>query len=188
MTASIIQDPVLHLTLRASLALLFASAAIHKARDFPLFRETLRIYRVLPEALVPLAAGATLGAELFVAVALLAPLVGVDGASGALVLLAIYSMAIAINLARGRREIDCGCGGPASRQPISGWLLARNLLLAGVAFMVLTSVRARPLLWLDWLTMASAVGVFALAWDAGHRLLAEWERIRPHLQHAAEAE
>ena len=39
-------------------------------------------------------------------------------AAAAALLLALYAGAIGVNLARGRRDIDCGCGGPASRQPI----------------------------------------------------------------------
>jgi len=185
---SIVQDPLLQSTLRASLAALFASAALHKARDFPLFRETLRVYQVMPDVLVPLAAGMTLGAEVVVAVGVLVPSGFPHAVLGAIMLLAIYSAAIAVNLARGRRTIDCGCGGPGARQPISEWLLARNLGLVVAALVLFSPVRDRPWFWLDWFTLACAVAVFALAWDAGHRLLAEWERLRPHLQPVEESE
>ena len=42
-------------------------------------------------------------------------------------------------------------------------------------------VRARTLVWPDGLTIVCAVGMGALAWDAAHRLLAEWRRLQPHL-------
>ena len=49
---------------------------------------------------------------------------------------ALYAVAIAINLWRGRVHIGCGCGfGAASGEdpPLSWWLVARNLLLGAVA-------------------------------------------------------
>jgi hypothetical protein len=46
--------------------------------------------------------------------------------------LAIYFIAMAINMGRGRRFIDCGCGDEPS--PLSVILLGRNLLLMVVAF------------------------------------------------------
>jgi len=39
-------------------------------------------------------------------------------------LLALYTLAVVVNLARGRREIDCGCFGPAARQPLSAALVS----------------------------------------------------------------
>src|SRR5262245_53685893 len=124
-------DPVLDLTFRAGLALLFAVAALHKLRDPRGFAATLADYRLLPEGIASVAGIVLVGAELTVVVALV-----VDrraGLMGAAALLVLYAAAMAINLARGRRHIDCGCAGPAARRSSSGRLGARNLILATLA-------------------------------------------------------
>ena len=54
-------------------------------------------------------------------------------AIASMTLLAIYTGAIASNLARGRREIDCGCFASSARVPLSPWLIARNLILIAAA-------------------------------------------------------
>jgi Methylamine utilisation protein MauE len=49
-------DPVVDVTARASLALLFLSATAHKLRDVARFRATVADYRLLPRPLVSLGA------------------------------------------------------------------------------------------------------------------------------------
>lgn len=173
-----LHDPLIPLAARAALAALFLAAAAHKARDLADFRAILEAYRLLPAAWVGVAAAATAAAEVGVAAALATPAVGTLGAGGALVLLAVYSGAIAINLARGRREIDCGCGGAGARQPLTPWLLARNALLAVVALLVLVPAAPRPLVWLDGASLAGTLGALACCWVAAHRLLAAAARVR----------
>ncbi len=70
-----------------------------------------------------------------------------------LVLLTIFTGAIAINLARGRTNIDCGCFGPALRQELSGWLLLRNLFLMIVATIVILPTSRRALEAIDHVTI-----------------------------------
>jgi uncharacterized membrane protein YphA (DoxX/SURF4 family) len=50
----------------------------------------------------------------------------------AAVLLVLFSLLLAVNLARGRRP-PCGCFGSRSREPISAWSLVRNLGLLALA-------------------------------------------------------
>jgi hypothetical protein len=173
-------DPAVAAALRAGLALLFAAAALHKARDPRAFRDALAAYRVLPPAAAGAAAAAVVAAELAAAALLVAALPGAgDGAwlrrAGGLLaaaLLAVYGAAIAANLARGRRDLDCGCLGPAGRQPLSGWLVARNAALAAAALALLLPVSTRALLWPDALTVAGATLLAALVWTAAHQALA----------------
>jgi len=165
-------DPAIDLALRASLALLFAAAASHKARDPRRFRATVAEYRLLPVALVTPAAAVLLGCEIGVAATLVAPGSRATGLLGAAVLLALYGGAIAINLARGRRDLDCGCAGPAVRRPISGWLLARNAVLALVALLGLAPAAVRPLVWVDALTILGGTAALAALYAAFDRMLA----------------
>jgi len=164
-------DPVLDLVLRGALAALFASAALHKLRDAGAFRDVVRAYRLLPDAAVS-AAPVIAAAELAVAAALVLPAMRTSGALGAVALLAVYSIAIGVNLGRGRRTIDCGCGALGARQPISEWLLARNALLALAALMTLRTPVPRAIVWIDWLTVAGGVAVAACVWTAAHLLFA----------------
>jgi hypothetical protein len=87
-------------------------------------------------------------------------------------LLALYAGVIAVNLLRGRRDVDCGCAGPAARQPLSGWLLARNGALFGLGLAGIATPGARPLQWLDAFTVAVALAAAMLAYGALNRLLA----------------
>jgi hypothetical protein len=126
-------DPALALTLRAALALLLLGAAFAKLRRFAAFRAAVAGYRLLPERGVGAAALGLLAAELSLGAMLLMPTLGAPAALGAAALLLLYAGAMAVNLARGRRDVDCGCTGPGARRPIGWELVARNLLLAGVA-------------------------------------------------------
>ena len=168
-------DPVFAWVARLALALLFAHAAWHKARDLQAFRAALAGYRLLPERAVGAAALALVGLELATAAALLASRAG--GAL-ALALLGAYTLAIALNLARGRREIDCGCFGPAARQPLSGALVARNLVLLASAALALAPTSARAPHWSDALSVAGGVAFAALAFAAQGALLANAPRLR----------
>ena len=178
MPAALVHDPVLALMMRTALAVLFVSAAGHKLRARVAFQGVLHAYRLLPASFVPVAAPAIAVVELGLAVALLLPVGRTLGALGAVTLLTVYSVAIAVNLARGRRAIDCGCGAPGERQPISEWLLVRNVGLAGVALLTLASVTPRPLVWVDWLTLTGGLAVVSCAWVAAHGLAAASSRVR----------
>lgn len=163
-------DPTIDLTLRGALGLLLLAAALHKLRDPRRFTATLADYRLLPRRLAGAAAALVVGAELVVVAAL-----AVDpprGLAGAAALFALYAAAIGINLARGRRHIDCGCAGPAARRPIGGWLVARNAVLVAVALAGLVPLAPRPLVWVDGLTVIAATAALAACWTATDRLLA----------------
>lgn len=164
----VLTDTAVQLTARLALAGMFAGAAWHKMRDIGAFAATLRNYRCLPAALVPAAAVSLAACEGAGAVALLAA--PTAGAAMAMALLVLYSAAIGINLARGRRDIDCGCRGPAQRQPIGEWLLARNAALATAAGLLVLPERLRPLTLLDLFTIGAALAALALLWAAAHRL------------------
>ena len=161
-------DPAIDLTIRAALAFLFAVAATHKLRDMAAFRGTFADYRLIPDAV----AWAVPAAEAAVALLLLAPGTSAIGKAGAVALLVAYAAAIGVNLARGRRHIDCGCAGPHARRPIGAGLVVRNALLAAVALGALAPVHARPLVWIDALTVSGAVLALAALYVAADRLMA----------------
>jgi len=171
-------DPVVGHVCRGVLALVFLSAVAHKLRAPRDFLATLRGYGLVPDFAAPAAAVLLVGAELAVGAGLLAPATQRAAALGALALLGLYCASIAINLLRGRREIDCGCGGPGARQPLSAWLVLRNGCLALAALAALVPSSGRPLEALDWFTIATAAAVLYVQYLSSNLLLAYRPRTR----------
>lgn len=122
---------VLALVATAAIAFLFAAAGLAKLRHRALLPGVIANYRLLPAALAAPVALLLGPAELLVAGALLAGAVPVAHAVAAALLL-LFAGAMGINVARGRRHIDCGCGHAALRQPLGWDVVARNIALAGV--------------------------------------------------------
>jgi hypothetical protein len=170
-------DPVVGACLRAGLALLFAAAAWHKLGRVREFRAALAAYRLLPGRAVPAAAAALAAAEVAVALALLLPSLGAAGPIGAAALLLFYAGAIAVNLLRGRREIDCGCGGIAGAQPIAWGLVLRNAALSAAAAACALPLARRPLVWVDAISLVGGVAALALLYAAGDLALAHGRRL-----------
>lgn len=162
-------DPAIGFLIIGCCALLFVSAALQKLRALARFAEVLRAYRVLPEAVSQLAVLVPL-LELALGLALLVPVTRMAAAAAGAVLLALYAGAIALNLARGRRDLACGCGGSDER-PIAAWMVVRNLLLAALLGVTLVSWQVRTLSPTDLLTVAGGVVVATLLHVSLDRLL-----------------
>lgn len=163
-------DPVIALTVRAALALLFAAAAWHKVSDRTRFAASLDAYALLPARLVSPSTWLLPALECSLAIGLLYAPTRAPTAIASMALLAVYAGAIAVNLARGRREIDCGCFASSARVPLSPWLIARNLVLIAAAALLLAPVRARALVWVDPFTVLAAVLVLWLLSASAQRL------------------
>ena len=128
-------DPVVGASALLLVAAVMGGAALHKLRDGAAFRETVRDYRLLPDALAATGAVLVVLAEIAAVGLLLVPVTRSVGAILAGALLVLYAGAIGINLARGRTEIDCGCTWSGSGQTISAWLLLRNAALLPFAYL-----------------------------------------------------
>ncbi|MBX3024365.1 methylamine utilization protein MauE [bacterium] len=165
------------MVLRASLSLLLASAAWHKLRDVGAFRAAVEGYRLLPPVwTVPFAAFA-IAAECGLAVGLWLPGVGGAAALGGAALLGLYAAAMAIALRRGRRDVDCGCAGPARRQSVRPALVARNGVLIVAALLAALPAAPRALTWMDGPTIVLAPVVAAGLYLAVDGLLANGPRL-----------
>jgi Methylamine utilisation protein MauE len=147
-------DPAIANLTSAALAVIFAASGAMKLADLDLFESALANYRLVPRMIERPVAMLIPVFEFACAAAVLVPVTRAAGAVGIFALLAMFSGAIAINLARGRVNIDCGCFGPALRQELSAWMLLRNAALAAVAACALMPAAARGMLWLDWVTIA----------------------------------
>lgn len=113
---------------RLMIAAVLALAAYHAMREWAVFGGIVEQYRLAPRRLAQLAARILPPLELVAAVLLVVPVAGRAGAALGLGLMALFTTAITINLARGRVSIDCGCGG-ATGQKLSIGLVVRNLLM-----------------------------------------------------------
>jgi hypothetical protein len=166
-------DPVIATIIRFALGWLFLAASAHKLRDMTDFRSVLATYRILPERLVVVAAWLVVVAEICIGVGMLWQFsVAYIGGAG---LLLAYAGVMAINLMRGRRFIDCGCGG--ATQPLSIGLVLRNVVLAIAAVVALVPAPARPLGWLDIVSMVAGVLVLGALYAATNQLLAARARL-----------
>ncbi len=161
---------VAYMTASGLLAAVFALSVRHKIRDFPRFRASLLGYALLPVPALGMAAVMIVVLEL-AAIALLLVPVG-PGRWLAFGLLSLYTGAIAFNLARGRTEIDCGCGDQPTR--ISAWLLLRNGLLLALTLTPAPQVGMPGAG--GWLLVAVLVGLLCLFYLTVEQLLANNDR------------
>lgn len=137
-------DPVFYWTISIILAMLWCRAAINKLQASQEFAQLFAAYHLLPQSLAPSMAMILPCVELLVAVLLLLPATQIEGGLASAALLAIYAMAMALNLLRGRIHIDCGCHFGGS-QTISWRLVTRNILLACLSLILLLPVVTRML-------------------------------------------
>ena len=176
-------DPVVGASALLFVSAVVGGAALHKLRDRVTFRETVRDYRLLPDALAATGALLIVVTEISAVCLMLVPPTRSVGALLAGALLVLYAGAIAINLARGRTEIDCGCSWGAGGQGISAWLLLRNAVLLPFAFLAGSSWAGRPFGPADGLVaLAAGLGLLML-YHAADRLIANWTGLR-QLRHS----
>lgn len=171
-------NPLIALGSSLILAYVFITAARHKWRTPGEFADILQNYQVLPGPAVHPASRLLPVLECATGLALLVPAAMRQAADVAAALLLIYSAAITLNLVRGRRRIDCGCGGTALRQTLSEWLLARNAILIGLAVAAASSAPEGEMGWHAWTIAALAAATACLFYETGNQLLANRDRLR----------
>lgn len=155
--------PIIELFFRILLAIIFAGAAISKLRNRGEFHGIVRNFRLLPESVDGIFAATLPWAELAIAGLLLigGGVTAYSGAAAAALLL-VFASAIAINIARGRREIDCGCYRDGPRQGLSWFLVARNFVLASAALFVASQPTMPGLFSLAHVALATAAAAVSV--------------------------
>ena len=171
-------DPIASSVLRLGLSGLLLWSAWHKLRAASTFRAAVAGYGLVPEPLVTLTAVVIMAAELTLGFGLVIARTGSMAAVGGAVLLSTYTAAIAVNLARGRTRIDCGCGGPAGALPLSPALVVRNLVLVGLSLCAALPIAERELGLADLSVVAAATVAFAFLYAAAETALANASRWR----------
>jgi len=120
--------------LRAALGALFLYAAATKLPDMGAFAESVANYRLVPSALVPAAAVATIGLELALGLLLVTGRLPRATALVATTLLGVFTVGLAQALVRGI-DLRCGCFGGAER---ATWLtVLRDVALLAASALLL---------------------------------------------------
>lgn len=123
------------LAFRFGLGTIFFLSGLSKFPNLEAFRQVIRAYRVGPRRYSRALALTIPSVETVAGLCLLAG-VAVRGAGIAVVLmLAAFSLAVTINLVRGRR-IACGCFGTVSQREISAFAVVRNIVFIALAVVV----------------------------------------------------
>ncbi len=159
-------DPALHYLIVCLLALVFIQGSVSKLLARDEFQGVVANYRLLPAFLVAPFANVLPFAELAAGAGVLLPSTRTLAALLAAGLLLMFSLAIAVNLARGRTEIDCGCFKSALKQTISGWLILRNLFLIVAAISLWIAVGDRSIGLLDYVSVAAGSVMLFLGYFA----------------------
>lgn len=170
-------DPVFHIAVMLFLAWIMVTAGLHKIRRPLYFGFVIDDYRLLPVSAGRVIAIPLGVAEVTSGIALCVPATQSWGAALAALLFSVYFLAIAINLLRNRRDIDCGCHGPFQQQPLSGWLLLRNGVLIVLILLVSTGASSRALGWLDWWVVLGVLVSIALLYVIFETLLGNINRL-----------
>jgi hypothetical protein len=174
-------DPLVIRLIAVALGVLLLGAAGHKVLPGSGFEAILADYRLLPASLCKVAARLVPGIEALLGLGWLAGFAMPVVAPLTAGLFAVYGVAIAVNLLRGRVHIDCGCGlggrSPAD-QGLSWLLVVRNGLLVLAALLPLAAAAPRKLGAVDWATLAAALVTAALLYGAITQLTANGAAIR----------
>jgi hypothetical protein len=169
---SVAFDPVVVHALAAAVALVLLVAAMQKLRDLPAFAAAVEQYRLLP---LPLVWPVTLSlpvAEAAAGVMLLFEGTRTPGAALSFALVGFVTLAVSVNVARGRVDIDCGCGGIEGRQRLSWGLVARNAVLMAAALAAGGAPAPRALQWVDRVTEVAGMLALFAAWGCASLLIA----------------
>ena len=159
-------DPVCALLIVSCGMLLFGAAAAHKLRAVGEFSQALAQYQLLPAGFSRIASPALGLMEFAICLGLPWPALRPVAVTAGAVLLLLYSVAITINLARGRRDLDCGCGGFGRRTPIGSWMVVRNLSLACMLCLLKFPEASRSLESVDAVTIVGGAVVASLLYLA----------------------
>lgn len=146
---------------RLCVGLVFMLAAAQKMMHWRVLSGVIANYRLLPRWLDLPASVLLPPVELILAILLLSASLRPWPALAAMALLGLFALAMAINIKRGRNDIDCGCGETFLRQTLSPVLVARNAVLAAVLLPSLL-VTAPVSLSLALSGLAAGLGLFLL--------------------------
>jgi len=116
------------------LSYMLVLSASHKLGDPVRFQRILVDYDLLPPTVSRKLSRALPVIEISIGLGLLVAPMRSFAIVAAGALLLTYTLAMAINIVRGRRDVDCGCHGPQHSQTIGFWSVGRNVILLCLMF------------------------------------------------------
>jgi uncharacterized membrane protein YphA (DoxX/SURF4 family) len=122
--------------LAAFLAILLLASGLHKLASHRRTREVLHEFAGVPRLLAPLAVALVGFAEILAGALLWVPRFRAAGAVLAMLLWSGYLLLIVRAIARGRRDLDCGCSFGGAHAPLGTYQVVRNLCLIGTALLL----------------------------------------------------
>lgn len=165
------------------LSYLFVVGGYQKLTEASHFQRVVRDYRIIPAGWSAWFARGLPVLELATGTALLVPMLQLTALGVAALLLVAYSAAMALNIIRGRRDLDCGCAGPGQEQAISGWLVGRNGVLLSLVLLSLSIQQSVPLGLMGWSLAFLGATCFALFYHAFNQLITNRELLRRITHH-----
>lgn len=154
--------PVALLMARLGLAAIFAISGAGKLVDLRGSRQAISDFGLPEAAVAPLGLLLPL-AELLVAIGLILSSSAWVASLAAIVLLLTFVVAIAVNLARGKR-VDCHCFGALGSEPIGPGILLRDaLFLAAAVFVAGEAYHSAGLSATNWVDSLSPIDLVFLA-------------------------
>lgn len=126
----------IELFIRICIAIIFISSSISKYINFEKHIGIIEDYKILPPNWSKSLGNLDFSIEFVIGILLLLGLFqfwsGVIGSG----LLLIYTIAIVINILRGRTEISCGCGGVMGNHNLCWKLVIRNISLISICIVI----------------------------------------------------
>jgi len=165
------------------LSYLFVTGGWQKLTDTRYFHDIITEYRILPASWSRPVARILPVVEIGAGLALLIPALQLPALFSVALLLTGYTFAMGLNIARGRRDLDCGCAGPGQEQTISGWLLGRNAVLIALAGLASSVVAQHSLGWQGWALALLGSAVLALLYHTFNQLIANNNLLRRIARH-----
>jgi hypothetical protein len=132
---------VLSSQLASFLALLFVASAVQKWVRWGHTQSVVREFAGVPPEAAPWAAASAGFGELLAAVLLLVPAYRVSGAALGASILGAYLALIVRAIAKGRRDVDCGCSFGSARRTLGAFEVGRNAALMTMAVLVALSAQ-----------------------------------------------
>ena len=126
----------LELFIRICMAIIFLSSSISKYNTLEKHIGIIENYKVLPPHWSRVLGKLDILVEFSIGTLLLLGLFQFLSGLIAGSLLLIYTVAIVINILRGRTEISCGCGGVLGNHNLSWKLVIRNIALVSICIVV----------------------------------------------------
>lgn len=115
--------------LKMIFVILFFSTAIHKVRYRKRHVQAIKAYEIIKEEWASLFFYIFLIFEGYISLSLIFTGFTIYNTLVCLLLLSVYTIAVGINLARGRRNLSCGCGGVLESEQLNFGIVFRNLFL-----------------------------------------------------------